>query len=161
MKITPILVGFGLSVALLCAAAAHADSMVSFATGGYASGLRTEAMMRKMDSDNDHTVSRAEWIAFQNKMFTILDKNKTSEVDEAEYMTAYPAVASFATGGYATGLITQEMFRKIDVDGDGRISRREFLAYQLRVFDMMDTSHDHKGVLGTAQFFATGGSPAS
>ena len=75
-------------------------------------------------------------------------------------MRAYPAVASFATGGYASGLITHEMFRKIDADGDGKTSRQEFLAYQLKVFDMMDTSHTHKGVLGPAQFFATGGSPA-
>lgn len=149
------------AIALLCAAGAHADDMVSFATGGYASGLRTEAMMRKLDTSHHHTVTRREWIAFQNKTFSILDKRMTGEVDEAEYMKAYPAVASFATGGYASGLITHEMFRKIDADGDGKVSRREFLAYQLKIFEMMDTSHTHRGILGPAQFFATGGSPAS
>jgi hypothetical protein len=69
-------------------------------------------------------------------------------------------VAAFATGGYASGLLTPEMFKKIDADGDGKISRREFISYQLKIFDMMDTSRTHKGMLGPAQFFATGGSPA-
>lgn len=148
------------AVALLFIVAARADGMVSFATGGYASGLRTAAMMRKMDTNHHHTVTRKEWVAFQNRTFSILDGKKAGEVDEAEYMKAYPAVASFATGGYASGLITHEMFKKIDADGDGKISRREFLAYQLKIFDMMDTSQTHKGILGPAEFFATGGSPA-
>jgi Ca2+-binding EF-hand superfamily protein len=138
----------------------HPQDMVSFATGGYASGLRTEAMMHKMDANHDNMVSRKEWVAFQSKVFAMLDKHKTGEVDESEYMSAYPDVAAFATGGYASGLLTHEMFKKIDTDGDGKISRREFISYQLRIFDMMDTSPTHKGMLSAAQFFATGGSPA-
>jgi hypothetical protein len=102
----------------------------------------------------------AEWIAFQNKVFAMLDKKKTGKVDEPEYMAASPEVASFATGGYASGLLTPEMFKKIDTDGDGTISQREFLSYQLRIFDMMDTSSTHKGMLGPGEFFATGGAPA-
>ena len=147
-------------VMLMCASAARSDDMVSFATGGYASGLRTESMMHKMDTNHDNMVSRNEWTAFQNKVFAMLDKKKTGMVDEPEYKAASPEVASFATGGYASGLLTPEMFKKIDTDGDGTISQREFLSYQLRIFDMMDTSSAHKGMLGPGQFFATGGAPA-
>jgi hypothetical protein len=138
----------------------HSQDMVSFATGGYASGLRTKAMMHKLDVNHDHMVSRKEWVEFQNKVFAMLDKHKTGEVDESEYMSAHRDVAAFATGGYASGLLTPEMFKKIDADGDGKISRREFISYQLKIFDMMDTSHTHKGMLGPSEFFATGGSPA-
>jgi len=145
---------------LTCAPTVHSDDMVAFATGGYASGLRTKAMMHKMDTNHDNMVSRSEWITFQNKVFTMLDKKKTGKVDESEYMAASPEVASFATGGYASGLLTSEMFKKIDTNGDGTISHDEFLSYQLRIFDMMDTSSTHKGMLGPAQFFATGGAPA-
>jgi len=148
------------AIMLASALTVHSQDMVSFATGGYASGLQTKAMMHKMDVNHDDMVSRKEWVAFQSRVFAMLDKHKTGEVDVSEYMGAYPDVAAFATGGYASGLLTREMFRKIDADGDGRISRREFLGYQLKIFDMMDTSRTHKGMLAPAQFFATGGSPA-
>jgi len=148
-------------VILVHSLAVHAQDMASFATGGYASGLRTEAMMHKMDTNHDHMISRSEWIAFQKEVFSMLDKKRTGEIDQSEYMSGHPAVAAFATGGYASGLLTHDMFKRIDTDDDGRISRREFLSYQLKIFDMMDTSRTHKGMLGPGQFFATGGAPAS
>jgi len=45
---------------------------------------------------------------------------------------------------------------KIDTDGDGTVSHDEYIAYQSKVFDMMDTSTTHKGQLGK-DAFATGG----
>lgn len=148
------------AILLASVSAAQSDDMASFATGGYASGLRTEAMMHKMDTNHDNMVSREEWIAFQNKVYAMLVDKKTGKLDESGYMAASPEVASFATGGYASGLLTPEMFKKIDTNGDGSISHDEFLSYQLRIFDMMDTGSSHKGMLGPAQFFATGGSRA-
>jgi hypothetical protein len=148
------------AIMLLSASVVRSEDMAAFATGGYASGLRTEAMMHKMDTNHDSMVSRNEWTTFQDKVFTMLDKKKTGKLDESEYMGASSEVPSFATGGYASGLLTSEMFKKIDTDGDGAISRQEFLSYQLRIFDMMDTNSAHKGMLGPAQFFATGGAPA-
>ena len=148
-------------VQMTFASHALADETASFATGGYASGLRTKEMMHKMDTNHDGMVSRDEWIAFQEKVFAMLDKNKTGKVDEAEYLQATPEVVSFATGGYASGLLNKGMFKKIDVDGDGTISHDEFMNYQMKVFDMMDTSTVHKGMLGPAEYFATGGKPAT
>jgi Ca2+-binding EF-hand superfamily protein len=136
-----------------------ADEMASFATGGYATGLRTKDMMHKMDTNHDGMVSRDEWIAFQEKVFAMLDKSKTGKVNETEYLGAAPEMVSFATGGYASGLLNKAMFKKIDVDADGTISRDEFVSYQMKVFDMMDTSTSHKGMLGPGEYFATGGKP--
>ena len=48
------------AIMLMCAAVARSDDMAAFATGGYASGLRTEAMMHKMDTNHDNKVSRKE-----------------------------------------------------------------------------------------------------
>lgn len=140
---------------------AYSDDMASFATGGYATGLRNMAMMHKIDTNHDRMVSRDEWISFQNKVFAMLDRNNTGKVDPTEYMRGYPAVASFATGGYASGLLSREMFNRIDANHDGTISHDEFIDYQLKIFDMMDTSRAHKGMLGPGEFFATGGKPAS
>lgn len=149
------------AILLICTLPAHSQDMASFATGGYASGLRSPAMMHKMDTNHDNMVSRSEWLAFQDKLFAMLDRSHAGKIDESEYMSAHPDVASFATGGYASGLLTKQMFNKIDADRDGTISRDEFINYQRKVFDMMDTSRAHKGMLGPAEFFATGGKPAS
>ena len=149
------------AILLACMLPAQSDDLVSFATGGYASGLRSPAMMNKIDTNHDHMVSRDEWLVFQNKVYAMLDRKRTGKVDEAEYMSAHSDVASFATGGYANGLLNRQMFNKIDADRDGTISRDEFIGYQLKIFDMMDTSRAHKGMLGPAEFFATGGKPAS
>jgi hypothetical protein len=42
--------------AALCMSLAVADEMVSFATGGFARGLRTISEMHKIDSDGDGNV---------------------------------------------------------------------------------------------------------
>ena len=141
---------FILAAAVICAPLASAEDMASFATGGYARGLRTMDEMHMIDTDKDGTVSRKEWIAYQEKVFAALDKDKTGLVDEKEFLTPSREMATFATGGYERALQTREMMHKIDKNGDGKVSRDEFIAYQNEVFDMMDTGKT--GMLGPREF---------
>lgn len=141
---------FVLTAAAICAPLASAEDMASFATGGYARGLRTLDEMHMIDTDKDGTVSKKEWIAYQEKVFLVLDKDKEGLIDEKEFLAPSNEMASLATGGYARGLQTREMMHKIDKDGDGKVSHDEFIAYQIEVFDMMDTGK--KGILGPQEF---------
>jgi Ca2+-binding EF-hand superfamily protein len=134
------------------------DPVVSFATGGYARGLRTQEMMNIIDTDNDGMISRAEWDAFQEKVFKTLDAHKRGKLDTKIFARRTEArITTFATGGYARGLDSTELARKIDTNGDGWISHDEWMTYQGKVFDLMNTSVTHKDQIGHEEMFATGG----
>ena len=146
------------ALALTYSVASFADDMATFATGGYARGLRSEKLMHKIDTNGDGMISKDEWIAYQEKIFAMLDRNKTGTLDAKTFVDPSGGdLVSFATGGYARGLRTAAMMHKIDTDGDGTITHDEYIAYQTKIFDMMDTSATHKGMIGPQEMFATGG----
>jgi hypothetical protein len=138
-----------------------ADDMVDFSTAGYASGIRSMPLMHKIDTNGDGMVSKDEWLAFHEKVFAALDKDKKGVVSAKEFVApGGGAMNSFATGGFSRGLKTRAMMHKIDTDNDGTVSHDEYIAYQSKLFDMMDNSPTHKGMLGKEQMFATGGANA-
>jgi hypothetical protein len=146
-------------VILALSLGAVADDVTSFATGGYAAGLRTKEMMNIIDTDGDGTISRAEWDAYQEKVFKALDTHKRGKLNTTIFAgrTEVRLGASLATGGYARGLASAELAHKIDANGDGWISHEEWMTYQGKIFDMMNTSVTHRGALGADEMFATGG----
>ncbi|HTC78339.1 MAG TPA: hypothetical protein VK657_06950, partial [Terriglobales bacterium] len=84
-----------LAAAGLLTATALADDMVSFATGGYATGLRTMEMMHMIDANKDGMVSKDEWMAYQQRVFKALDKDGDGSLDTKEFY-GHPMPVSFA-----------------------------------------------------------------
>ena len=143
-----------LAAALIPTPFAAAGDVASVATGGYARGLQTKEMMHKIDKNGDGKVSKDEWVAYQEHMFVMLDKDKTMIIDEKEFLAPSSEMASFATGGYARGLQTKEMMHKIDQNGDGKVSHDEYIAHQIIVFEAMDPGHS--GTVGPNEFLGKG-----
>jgi EF-hand domain pair len=128
---------------------ASADDSVALATGGYATALRTMEMMHMIDANKDGKISKDEWVAYQTRVFMALDKNGDGVLDVEEFY-GNPKAIDFATGGFASALETKQMFGKIDANGDGKVSREEYLNFQMKVWEMMDPKK--KQELGVADW---------
>lgn len=57
-----------------------------------------------------------------------LDTGKSGFLDEAEFTGPFNENLAFATAAYASGLMTGNMFMKVDVNGDGKVSLSRHLA---------------------------------
>ncbi|MGQ0442405.1 MAG: EF-hand domain-containing protein [Methylophilaceae bacterium] len=63
---------------------------ISVATGGYSRELRKTKMMDKMDADGDHKITKEEFLAHQQKIFSKLDQSSNQELSSQEWV-AKPA----------------------------------------------------------------------
>jgi len=108
-----------------------------------------ERLMRA-DANHDGVVTRAEAIAEAERRFARLDVNGDGYITQNEIAPDGPP-----RGG--PGLppppgdehaerprIGARMFERIDANDDGRLSRDEYIAADLKLFDRLDANHDGK-----------------
>ena len=62
------------------------NSKLDLATGGYARELRSMKMMRLMDADSDHKVTREEFLAYNKNVFGMQDKSGDGQIDAQEWV---------------------------------------------------------------------------
>jgi len=61
------------------------EQPISVATGGYSRELRKIKMMGLMDADGDHKITKDEFIAHQQKIFSTLDKSGDQQLSSQEW----------------------------------------------------------------------------
>lgn len=63
-----------------------ADDESSVWTRDFQKAFGTMKMMKMMDKDGDHTVTKEEFMKHMEKMFDMMDKNKDGKLDVKEFM---------------------------------------------------------------------------
>lgn len=94
------------------------------------------AMFDGADSNKDGLVSRDEFIAARAGQFSRLDRNDDGFLDDGDMPRR--ALARRQQGG-------GQLQAQLDANGDGRISKDEFVSGPTPLFDQADANHD--GVL--------------
>lgn len=69
--------------------AAHRKEAISLSNGGYARALASMDMMKKIDADSDHTVSRQEFLAAHEAMFDRIAAGNAGPIDAQHWLAAY------------------------------------------------------------------------
>lgn len=104
-------------------------------------------LMKRFDANKDGKISRGELEAAP-QLFARLDSDANGELSKDEAAKASAAdVAKIKTGGSQAPEMGDRPKRRggmgmLDTDGDGKVSKKEFLAMQAKNFDRMDANKD-------------------
>jgi Ca2+-binding EF-hand superfamily protein len=92
-------------------------------------------MLEKADANGDGNITKAEYTNARAKMFARLDRNGDGYLTKEDV----PRLAARRKGN---GDRLQQAELMLDKDGDGRVSRDEFVNSPSLLFDRADTNHD-------------------
>jgi Ca2+-binding EF-hand superfamily protein len=132
----------------------------SSGSSGSVSNDRMVKLFKKIDADGDGKISSSEWSTFQQKVqsfqqqgqsplaalvskqFSALDTNGDGVVSQEELKAAMTQ-ASLASSTTPTDDKVTSLFKKVDADGDGKISSSEWTSFQQRTATMGHHHHHH------------------
>ena len=116
-------------------------SLAVLAAAGLAVTVPAAAQMGQADPFGDATIARTDAEASTLKRFDTLDVDHDGSLSPAEMAAARPGMGPRQGDRPRRG---GGMGPMADANGDGKVSREEFAAMQLRMFDRMDADHDGK-----------------
>ncbi|XBQ16261.1 MAG: EF-hand domain-containing protein [Oceanicaulis sp.] len=112
-------------------------------------GARALMMLGAADANGDNQVTLAELGALRAAEFDYRDRNGDGFLTEADASPTRQAMADMREGGERRG---RRGMGRVDTDGDGRISRSEFVEAPHPLFDRLDA--DANGVVTAAEIDA-------
>lgn len=152
-------------VILLCSTAVMVTGAVAEAQRGPRGGqghdgmrggaARTVMLMRASDANGDNTITREEVAELQSEMFAWMDRNADGYLDEEDMSPMNRRLREMRErdggddrerprrrgrrGGPDGG---PDGHRRADANGDGRVSREEFMSVEHRWFERLDTDEN-------------------
>ena len=112
-----------------------------------AQGMRQggEGMFERADANNDGSVTKEEFIAARGQQFTRFDRNSDGYLDSNDVPKRLAERRKQNGGGEMHG-------GQFDTDGDGKVSKDEFINGPTLIFDRADT--DKNNVLDAKELAA-------
>jgi len=139
MRLSKIGSAFCLMTAFACAAALAGGE-------GKDSG---KAEVKMMDTNGDGKISAEEHSAGARKMFQKMDADHDGMVSATEMDASHQAMKH---DGAKPGKSSADKIKRLDTDGDGELSAKEYAAGSQKMFTAMDTDQD--GTLTAAEIQA-------
>jgi len=101
-----------------------------------AQDARAFSRMRAADANRDGVITRHEFLTYRASQFGQMDRNDDGYISQRDA----PRIAGFSPGaGQMEALITQ-----FDANGDGLVSRGEFVNGPTLAFDRADVNNDNR-----------------
>lgn len=98
--------------------------------------MRGEGIFERADANDDGSVTRDEFIAARADLFTKLDRNSDGYIDSNDVPKRLAARRQQQGG-------RDFMVGQFDADGDGKVSKEEFVNGPTLAFDRADTNKDN------------------
>lgn len=98
--------------------------------------MRGEGIFERADANNDNSVTREEFIAARGGQFAKLDRNSDGYIDSNDVPKRLAARRQQQGGG-------DFMVGQFDADGDGKVSKEEFVNGPTLAFDRADANKDN------------------
>lgn len=105
-----------------------------------------EGIFERADADSDGSVTREEYIAARSEQFTKFDRNSDGYIDSTDVPKRLAARREQNGGG------GHSMMGQFDADGDGKVTKEEFVNGPTTIFDRADT--DGNSVLDAKELAA-------
>ena len=137
---TKIMFNAAASAVLLAGAAAAQQGPRGGHDGDHRRGAMALMMLGAADYDGNNIVTRAEVERLQGEEFAFRDRNGDGYLDDADASPTRQRLAAMRPEDAAAA--PRRRAPRLDADGDGRISRAEFLGRELRIFDRLDADSD-------------------
>jgi hypothetical protein len=97
------------------------------AAGALPTAASIAAALREIDTTGNDAISPAEWRVASFALFRATDKNDNHFIEADELKAS---------------ALAQDTFRRLDVDGDGRLSIDEFMTLRREMFGVADYNRD-------------------